>query len=189
MVRVKPQETRSRISEVSGGLQIVIPAKRNIFIILFLAAWLVGWAAGEVMVPTSFFKKNMPLGGQIFTIAWLVGWTVGGLFAIYIWLWTLVGKEVVLIDGITLAIRRDILGYGRFKEYELSHLRNLRASPASFNMWNFSGALQFWGLGGGIIAFDYGARTYRFGASIDEAEGDHIIQHITQRYDIRSGQM
>ena len=62
------------------------------------------------------------------------------------------------------------------------HISNLRVSPQPFNPFNFSASLQFWGVGGGAIAFDYGARTYRFGGGVDEAEANQIIATIKERY-------
>jgi hypothetical protein len=34
---------------------------------------------------------------------------------------------------------------------------------------------------GGTIAFDYGARTYRFGSGMDEAEARAIVAHLQSR--------
>ncbi len=43
-------------------------------------------------------------------------------------------------------------------------------------------SLYFWGVGGGTIAFDYGAKTYRFGAQLEEAEAKQIIQAVRERF-------
>ena len=37
-------------------------------------------------------------------------------------------------------------------------------------------------MGGGIIAFDYGAKKFNFGTGIDEAEAKKILSEIQQRY-------
>jgi hypothetical protein len=34
----------------------------------------------------------------------------------------------------------------------------------------------------GSIAFDYGARTFRFGSGVDEAEAKQILAEIQQKY-------
>ena len=39
-----------------------------------------------------------------------------------------------------------------------------------------------WGKGEGVIAFDYGAKTFRFGSGLDEAEAKMILIEIAQRY-------
>ena len=138
------------------------------------------------MVPQQMFKKDgMPHQGTLFLIAWLGAWTVGGAFAIFMWLWNVFGKEVVLVNGLSLMTSRQIGNYGRTKEFALDQIRDLRASQPAFNPGNFSSGLQFWGLGGGSIAFDYGARTYRFGTSLDEAEAKHIVRAIKARFKIQ----
>ena len=182
MARIEPDKARAIVSTSAKGLEIIIPSRKNIFLILFLAAWLVGWAVGEFTVPTTFFKGNKDVGSLIFTTAWLVAWTIGGGFAIYAWLWNVAGKEKVTITNLNLTIKRDLFGFGKEKEYDIMHISNLRVSAQPFNPFNFSASLQFWGIGGGVLAFDYGSRTYRFGGGVDEAEANKIVGTIKERY-------
>ncbi|MBH0184807.1 MAG: hypothetical protein HP477_05145 [Nitrospira sp.] len=118
-------------------------------------------------------------------VAWLAVWTVGGVVAIYAWLWQMIGKEMVIVHGQTFTTRRDIGGFGFDKDYDLVQLRNLRAEPVGFSPLNVSMALQLWGIGGGVIAFDYGATTYRLGAGLDEAEAKQAVTAINKRYRIQ----
>ena len=114
-------------------------------------------------------------------LAWFGVWTVGGLLAIYAWLWQVLGKEIVIVHGQTFTIRRDLEGFGFEKEYDLLQMRNLRLEQVGFNPIDFSSSLQLWGIGGGVVAFDYGARTYRFGAGLDEAEAKQAMTAIKKR--------
>lgn len=104
---VNPASMRSTILPESNGLKVVIPAKINWFLLLFLSFWLCGWAFGEFMVSFEFFKHNTPPGAKLFTIAWLGGWTVGGGFALYTWLWQLKGEEIVTVTP-TAIIKKDL---------------------------------------------------------------------------------
>jgi hypothetical protein len=182
MAKVIPSKERAIISTRPNGLEIVIPSKKNIFLILFLSAWLVGWAVGEVSVPTQFIKGVKDTSALIFLSAWFIAWTIGGGFTIYIWLWNISGKERITINNLSLIVKRELFNHGREKEYEITHISNLRVSAQPFNPFNFSASLQFWGVGGGVLAFDYGARTYRFGSGVDEAEANHIIERIKSQY-------
>jgi hypothetical protein len=181
MARVKPSKPRSTVVEEPSGLRIVIPARRNPFMILFVSCWLLGWGVGEFLVPSELLKGT-PLPVDLFLIGWLIAWTTAGAFALYIWLWTLAGKELLFLNGTLLTFKRDILGFGRKKEYEMTFMSNLRVAPP-FNWLDFRAALHFWGLGG-VIAFDYGAKTYHFGSGIDEAEARTLVQNMKQRFPI-----
>jgi hypothetical protein len=122
---------------------------------------------------------------KLFLGAWLLMWTVGGGVAIFAWLWMAKGVERILLRGDALVLKREVSGVGRTREYDLSHVGNLRVAPASWNPYDWSSAMQFWGIGGGLIAFDYGARTFRFGSSIDEAEARDIADQLKARHSFR----
>lgn len=181
MAVVSPAEPKATIEESSRGLQIVIPARRRWFVAAFLGVWLCGWATGEVMVPTTFFAHNAHADGNLFLAIWFVAWTIGGGFALYIFFWSLVGHERILLTPSTLSIKRELFGMGRVREYELAHIRDLRVSPSSYNPFDFRSSLQFWGIGGGVIAFDHGAATVRFGTALEESEAKTIVERVRSR--------
>ncbi len=183
----KRQSTESRISiaDTAEGLRIVMPCRRSWFVICFLAFWLCGWAVAEVMVANQFLKGDSPPEGELFMLAWFGVWTVGGVVAIYAWLWQLMGKEMLTVRGQTFNIRRDIGGFGFNKEYNLIQMRDLRIRSVGASPLAFSSSFQLWGVGGGVIAFDHGERTYRFGAGLDEAEAKQIVTAIKQRFKIQ----
>lgn len=182
MVLIKPAPARAVIADTPKGLQITIPTKKNYFIIVFLGLWLIGWLAGAIGVPVGLFRDGKAAPDAAFVIIWLLFWLAFGGFTIYAWLWNVVGKEIITVDGTLLSLKHDLLGRGRVKQFELAHVRYLRPSPLAFHPWDFRSGVQVWGLGGGTIAFDYGARTYRFGSSIDEAEARQIAKMIAARY-------
>ncbi len=180
-MKVIPPVGRSTVRQTHEGLEIVIPAKRNAFLMLFLTAWVVGWCFGEVSAIRELFfgQSDAP---ELFLGVWLLMWTAGGGAALYMWLWMATGAEIILLRGNVLALRRNVWGVGRVKEYDLSHVINLRVAPAAWNPYDWSGAMQFWGIGGGPIAFDYGSRTFRFGASVDEAEARDIVNQLKAQH-------
>lgn len=182
MTKINPSVSRVTVTDGPGGLGLLIPPRRNWFIILFMAFWLCMWAVGEIMVPIQFLKGEIPGITVIFILAWLGVWTIGGALAIYLWLWNLMGRQIITMKGHTLTTRREIGGYGFDKEYDLTRVRDLRVSAMGRSAWDYSGILEFLGLGGGLVAFDYGAKTYRLGAGLDEAEAKFVVRKITDRY-------
>jgi len=181
MAVVLPADPRATLEETPQGLQVIIPAKRNLLTTLFLGFWLCGWAMGEIMVPVAFFRGDVDPGAMLFVIAWLAIWTIGGGVAFYVFFWQIAGHERVLLTPSSLSIKREVFGVGRTREYLLTHLRNLRVSPPNFNPFDFRAGLQFWGIGGGPITFDHGAATIRFGAGLEESEARSVVEQLRSR--------
>ena len=136
------------------------------------------------MVTRQLLNGDAPPGGEVFMLTWLGVWTVGGVFAIYAWLWQMMGKEILTVQGHSFTTRRNIGEFGFDKEYDLVQMRDVRVGHLGANPFDFSSSLQLWGVGGGAIAFEHGARTYRFGAGLDEAEAKQIVTAIKQRHRI-----
>ncbi len=187
MAKIQPNPSRVTVTDTSQGLRIVIPCSRSWFVIGFLGFWICGWAVAEYMVSSQFLKGDAPPEGEWFMLAWFGVWTVAGLFAVYALLWQVMGKEMVTVHGQTVKTRQDIGGFGFTKEYDLVQMRNLRTTQVSFNPLDLASSLQLWGVGGGVIAFDYGAKTIRFGAGLDEGEAKEIVTAIKQCYRIQNG--
>jgi hypothetical protein len=184
MAKIQPSDSRITTTDTARGLRIVIPCSRSWFVIGVLGFWICGWAIGEVMVLRQLYGGDAPPEGELFMLMWLAIWTVGGLFAIYAWLWQVMGKEIVTVHGQTFKTRRDIGGFGFDKEYSLVQMRDLRVGSVGFNPVDVSSSLQLWGVGGGAIAFEYGAKTIRFGAGLDEAEAKQVVTAIQKRFRI-----
>jgi hypothetical protein len=176
------QSMRTAIRDEPEGLTFLIPARRLWFAMFFIPIWLVGWAAGEVGVGGTLLEES---GGELlFTVVWLSFWTAGGVVAILLWLWMLAGRVRVVLADDRLRIRYELFGLGRSREYGLADVRDLRVAPESLNLWSWSAGLRWWGFGGGVVAFDYGPKTVRFGAGIDEAEGKQLVRRILERHPI-----
>jgi len=175
---------RTKVSDGPEGLSFIVPAPRQIFAMLFLPLWLTGWVFGEFFALRTLVTEKGP--AQAFLVIWLTGWTIGGAFAIFTWFWMLSGRERIVLKPGVLAHRYELFGLSVGREYDLSQARNLRVSPLPAFSGNGRGGLRTWGLGGGVMAFDYGAKTIRMGGSLDEAEGNMIVKKIQERYSISS---
>jgi len=181
MSYVPVPESRIQQFDSPDGLQFIIPAKRKIFLMLFLGFWLIGWGFGEVTVTKQLFFSNGPNSAGLFMLAWLGGWTIGGAFAIFTWVWMLAGQERITLRSDALIHRREVFGLGLSREYGLTSIRDLRIAQQPASSFSSANSLQFWGISGGLVAFDYGSRTIQFGASLEEAEAKSILKSITSR--------
>jgi hypothetical protein len=51
------------------------------------------------------------------------------------------------------------------------------------SIFGWSRASNFWGTpNNGLLAFDYGSRTFRFGGGVDEAESKQILDEILTHF-------
>jgi hypothetical protein len=82
-----------------------------------------------------------------------------------------------------LTHRVEAFGLGRTRSYRASEIQDLRASTNTFNgyaRWGRTG-LPFGVGGAGSLVFDYGARTIRLAAGLDEAEAKMLVKEFSTR--------
>ena len=181
----QPYKGRSTILDNISDIQIIIPAKKNWFVIIFLGAWLCAWCGGEIGVLSFVIKgvvfRHQP--GVLFILVWLVAWSVGGVFAFRFFLWSIKGKEIITVGQGTLMIDKRAALFFKPKTYDLNEVRSIRiqednsfygSSGRRYGSYNALNA-------GGTIRFDYGLQTVKFAAGIDEAEAKYIIQQLKDR--------
>ena len=178
---VEVSKGRAKISTGAEGLQVVIPSRKNAFLILFLFAWLGGWYFGETSAIRSLANQNEHEPG--FLVFWLLGWTAGGFFAALAWLWNVAGREILRFGSGKFVYQRAVGPLKFTKTYDLTHIKEMRSVPAP-DFFQRNRGLGAWGLSGGQIAFDYGASTINVGAGVDEAEAKSLIQAIKSRYNV-----
>lgn len=174
MSRVKPSRARSSIEETPEGFRVTIPVKRELFVIVSLGVWLAVFLfAGLMMTLQGVLNTPQTSWPPVF---FLGGWMAGVVAVGLLWSWNVVGKEVADVNSTSLTIRWALFGFSASREFDLAEIRELRArehpTPLWFRPWPAPGS----------IAFDYGARTYRFGQALDEAEAKWIVEAIKKKF-------
>lgn len=178
-----PYSRRSTVEQTPDGFTIVIPARKHWFTILFMLAWLGGWAVGEIAVLGQLIAHGRPDGGSAFMLFWLCGWTIGGLWAIWTVLWMVAGAERITIGMGGLTIRRQVFGLGPRRDFDLGLIRHLRVVGDQGNLGSRRWSPQTPSLGtSGAIAFDYGAKTIPCASGVEEAEAAMIVDELRSRY-------
>jgi hypothetical protein len=179
----EPYQGRAILNYTLNQLEITIPAQKNWFAILFLCAWLCGWAMGEffaISSITGFFGNDLGYA-TIFMLVWLCGWTIGGFLAIKKLIWNLLGKEIITCGQGELTIKRQGEILSRPKTYDLFEVKKLRVQEsalASGGFYRGSRKSSKRNLSYGTIRFDYGLKTVMFGYNLDEAEANFILEEL-----------
>jgi hypothetical protein len=170
---------RATIAGGPEGLEIVIPASRNLVLAIFLGMWLAGWLMGEW---NAIAQLGRAAALDPFLVLWLAGWTAAGIAVAYVWLWTLAGRERIVMGTSTLRVKREVLGLGWTRAYPLSKIRNLRVTPRLTRPGSPNVAFGLAGFTGGAIAFECEGKTIRFGASLEDAEAHIVVERMRQRH-------
>ncbi len=193
---VKPPPFKYTKEDLGDKLVVSISSARHWFIVFFLAFFLILVVIGELAFSAIIItNRNHPDWFSIgFMIVIMIGWAVGGGFMIYQLAWQISGKEVVEVTVENITISRVALGFRSQKEYSATHVKELRASSSNMNLnhpmfwWAYYSYYPLFHTMIGSLAFDYGAKTFRFGMSVDEAEAKQIIAEIQQKFpQYRSG--
>jgi hypothetical protein len=179
---VTPSEPQHTIKDDGETLGVTIPAPKRRYATLSLGFGLVFTVVFLLLTSRSFFGPSYH-GEPWLPYAVLGMLVLASLYAMAVLLWLLFGVEVIKADRAGIKTRRQVFGLGRTREYDGDHIRHLRTAPmvyATTYRNNFTSG--YLGLTGGQIAFDYGAKTVRFGGGIDETEARMIVDTIAQRF-------
>ena len=182
----KPYTDRAILNETIRGFEIVIPAKKNWFVIIFMSAWLGGWLMGEIFALGAVtgllgFGSSKAAPAGLFLLFWLVAWTAGGFFAIRTWTWLIAGKEIITVQHGQISVEKKGALFSQPKTYDLNEVKKIRVQEDDTgNYWGKRN--NIWNLNsGGTIRFDYGLQTIRIAGGIDEAEADYILKKLTEK--------
>jgi hypothetical protein len=183
MVKVLPPKPRSTITEAFGSLRIVIPVRGNWFLIALMSLVLPVWSVGIGAAFADSLRANNPNATPLPLLVVLSVVMILVLGGTAYWLaWNIAGQVVLIINQQELTLRRELFGLVRSQEFDRKLVRELRQSVPPFYPWDFSSVYYFAGVHGGPLVFDYGARTYRFGTGLDEAEAKVLLAAIGQRF-------
>jgi hypothetical protein len=134
---IQPTSGRAQVDQLPDGILITIPVRRQLFPLLFLPVWLVGWFFGETSALRELLASTQPLTSNGFLVFWLIAWTIGGAWAVFTFLWLSAGREMVRVSQGTLTLRQDLFGLGRDRDYDLREVRDLRVAATPSTPFGF----------------------------------------------------
>jgi hypothetical protein len=187
-----PRPPRARVEQDGDILRITLPNPRQWYVVLVLSALAIA-GIGQLAAPYGQHLQSWTaaLGeAPVVPINVLVITDVLSSAVFLVWLlWVLFGQETVVVNTSLLVISRQLLMFKRTRSFDRVHVSGLRVPPVARQGLHSVGdrLADALGLGRGRIAFDYGARTYRFAAAVDEAEAGIVVEHIRGKWDRRVG--
>lgn len=178
----KSLQSRYKVQQLSNGVKVVLPSKKNYFFIIWCILGLTMWAyiTGSVVYITSLLMIGLGsnnsmwifIGFLVFILMFLIGW---GAYAIYLLLWQFAGKEIIIAENDVFRISRQIFNRNKFLEYATKNISDLRANTPQPVKFALVKVFKIISGQSGMIAFEYGAKTVRFGFEIEEGEAKQIV--------------
>jgi|SRR5882724_11836148 len=170
-----PHREKVSISDESGVLRVSIRYWLGWPIFSFLVLWnyinlesgyqqWMGISHG-IVGPKSWDKLHL---SEIF-----------GVFGLCILLWLIGGKEVITIDSMCLRTRKEILGVGWSRNFQLVEVQRIRSGwfldPKANGKWNPDHVRA-------EIYFDCQGKVYTFGKELTTMDAQRIEEAIRNRY-------
>lgn len=164
--------TTARLSHhrTTSGLGIEIPARRNYFVLVFLAVWIIPWTIGGLFAGYELIFGGSSIGEDLFLLVWMVGWAFGWAFVAYYILWQLFGYEMVFVTAGSLVLERRIFISFRRKIFAVTQIENMKSNVNSRTADKKSA------IGNPSICFEYGAKTIRFAFDLDTADTRYLLE-------------
>jgi hypothetical protein len=162
--------TRFSHHRTASGLGIEIPAKRNYFVLVFLAIWIIPWTFGGLFAGNELFFGGAPVSANLFLLVWMVGWAFGWGVVVYNILWQLFGYEMVFVTAGSLVLERRIFISFRRKIFAVAQIKNMISNANSLTADKKSA------IGNPSVCFQYGAKTIRFAFDLNTANTGYLLE-------------
>ena len=191
MAFIEPYKPRAKIAEAGNALQIEIPFCPKGFMAwlmwsLFTTFLLAAWFALVVILAIFMKAPTQDKPPFLFTAVFVMVWLFVTLVFSGAWLQMTFGREIITVTLQELTLWRR--PFGQQRRYRLAEVKNFRVLEDVFSVfpvWYFWPMWYFWWVGypfAGVLAFDYGAGTVRFGANLDPAEARQIVALLKERF-------
>lgn len=154
----------------SNGLGIEIPAKRNYFILVFMAVWLTGWTVGGIFAGSELFFGGAPIHENLFLLFWMVGWAFGWIMVVYTIMWQLFGYEMIFVTAGSLVVEKRMLLPFRRKIFAIDQIRNMKTDETPHSKKQNSA------IGRPSISFKYDDKTVRFALDLNKADTHQLLE-------------
>jgi hypothetical protein len=176
-----PSAGRAIINEFYDGLEIIIPAKKNLFVLAVSSAWLVGVVYFGTFVFT-LVQDSRAANARPFTYVFLGILIIPVTSAVSKLWWNMAGKELIRVSQGVITIHRKGAWFKRTKNYELTLCTNFCAVEAEMPIYHYNNrttAMLRKQPNPGTISFTCDVvDTIQFGDYLPEDEANYILERL-----------
>lgn len=168
---------RISIKRTENELSIVILSLINKVKNRFLLLWFILWSISGLIVLSQYFVMPDP-NTKTAIIVWMGFWAYFEYKIFHAYLWRKSGKEKIKINDKKLLYKRDVLGRGKIKIYDIDFIKDLRLIEPKEDSFIENLNNSYWVIAGEKLAFDYYGREIKFGLQLDETDAKALLKLI-----------
>jgi hypothetical protein len=186
MAFVEPYKPRAKIAEVENAVHIEIPLRPKDFMAwlawsLLTAFLLLAWSAPVAIAFQLTKASPQEKPPRLFTALFITVWLLIAVLLGMAWCQMTFGREIITVTPQELTFWQR--PFGQRRRFRLAEVKNFRVLEDVFAI--FANPMRFWWLWHffpGVLAFDYGAGTVRFGTNLEPAEARQIVALLKERF-------
>jgi len=179
-----------RATREAEGLRIRVPVKADRLRSSLTFAWLLIWAAVEVLIVLllrgRFTSMGAIPGGPVPLAAVILPFvTIAGGVILWNWMWGLGGMESFLVERNALLARWDIWGFGYSRRFGRSELRSVKAGRLKNRRRGSPWGRMLIGRDEGEITIVCATQIHQYGKGLTEAEAWDLGEVLEEEMAVR----
>lgn len=161
---------------------------------ILFTAWSIGFTfVGLYMIYLLFFggvnelntgenyDEEVKRQQVIYLIIFVSFWAYFEVSTMKALIWTLFGKELIMIDAEALNVKRAIFSYGRSNRYFYENIKKLRVEKDDATSLNKFLDRAYWSPGSDTVKLEYLGKNKSFGRKLDEKDATLLLRFINDR--------
>lgn len=173
-VAVVQPTSRLSVTQDGGYTRIDVPARRPLFVSLFLTFWLCMWTVGGAAALAGLFDGTGDSAGNLFLAFWLCGWALGWVYAAASLAWMGFGTDALWIGNSRIGRKLSVGHLSRSFEYDVTHIKRAWFKEQPF------GSISTLPWSGSSVVMSYGGKQVKFASGVDETEAQIILDTFTR---------
>ena len=159
---------------------IIVPEKSN-FVNAMMGAWLAMWVTIGIALIWAFFVLDLTQEEKLMVGVILAPWAYYLFRVSRQFIWLLWGKEMLKLNKLGIAYKKDVKGYGKAILYYYDNMAELEVYVPKTKSLQYVWEKSPWIRGGERLQFEYTGKFVRFGRKLEEKEVKLLFQLINSK--------
>jgi hypothetical protein len=165
------------IKRFENELSIVMLSFNNKMKNAMLFLYLFLWTICGIIVFSQYLLITDP-NSKAMVIVWIGFWVYFEYKIFKAYMWRKYGKEKIKIRDGKIFYKKDVLGKGKIKNYDIDFIKDFRIIEKKADSFFDNLNNSYWIVAGERLAFDYYGKEITFGIQLDENDAKALYNKI-----------